>query len=143
MIFCVALSGYDLKLADVGKTNRMRESLQLFKAMYTSKWFVNTSIILLLNKRDIFMEKIQRSPLTICFPDYDGPSTYSSTTSYITTRFEEVKKNDTNNDPKSIYTHITCATDTPRIEAVFDTVSDIAIQNALNDLGFYLLLLSA
>ena len=137
MIFCVALSGYDLTLAEDGKTNRMQESLQLFKAMYTSKWFVNTSIILLLNKRDIFEEKIQRWPLTICFPEYDGPSTYSATTMYIRIKFEEVKEKKTYNDPKSIYTHITCATDTPGIEAVFDTVSDIAIQNTMNECGLY------
>jgi hypothetical protein len=137
MIFCVALSGYDLTLAEDGKTNRMRESLQLFEAMYTSKWFVNTSIILMLNKRDIFADKIQCWPLTICFPEYDGPSTYSAATNYIRIKFEEVKGKGNYNDPKSIYTHITCATDTPGIQEVFDAVSDIAIQNALDEIGFY------
>ena len=105
--------------------------------MYTTKWFVNTSIILLLNKRDIFADKIQNQPLTICFPEYDGPSTYYATTSYIKMKFEEAKSKESYSEPKSIYTHITCATDTPGIEAVFDAVSDIAIQNTLNDMSFY------
>jgi hypothetical protein len=52
--------------------NRMHESLKLFDSVCNSKWFVQTSIILFLNKTDLFREKITRSPLSICFPEYDG-----------------------------------------------------------------------
>lgn len=138
MMFCVALSGYDRVLEEDGKTNRMQESLQLFKAMYTTKWFVNTSIILLLNKRDIFADKIQNQPLTICFPEYTGQNNYSNATTYIKQRFEEIRfetLTDKTGHPKWIYTHFTCATDTPSIEDVFDAVSDIAIQNAFHEMG--------
>ena len=138
MIFCVALSGYDRVLEEDGKTNRMQESLQLFDAMYHSKWFVRTAIILLLNKRDIFADKIQHHPLTICFPEYPGRNTYESATTYIQDQFEEVRyKNhtDKNTEPKWIYTHFTCATDTPSIEVIFDSVSDIAIQTSIEEMG--------
>ena len=140
MMFCVALSGYDRVIEEDGKTNRMQESLQLFHAMYSTKWFVNTSIILLLNKRDIFEDKIQNQPLTICFPDYQGPNKYSSATAYIKERFEEIRfrrvsKIDKGAQPKWIYSHFTCATDTASIEDVFDAVSDIAIQTAFSEMG--------
>ena len=72
IIFCVALSGYDLVLAEDEEMNRMIESMKLFDSICNSKWFVETSIILFLNKKDLFEEKIQRSPLTICFPEYTG-----------------------------------------------------------------------
>lgn len=72
IIFCVALSGYDLVLAEDEEMNRMIESMKLFDSICNSKWFVETSIILFLNKKDLFEEKIVRSPLTICFPEYTG-----------------------------------------------------------------------
>ena len=50
----------------------MQESLKLFDSICNNKWFGDTSIILFLNKKDLFEEKILRSPLTICFPEYAG-----------------------------------------------------------------------
>ncbi len=50
----------------------MQESLKLFDSICNNKWFTDTSIILFLNKKDLFEEKIKKSPLTICFPEYTG-----------------------------------------------------------------------
>ena len=72
IIFCVALSGYDLVLAEDEEMNRMMESMKLFDSICNNKWFVETSIILFLNKKDLFEQKIKYSPLTICFPEYKG-----------------------------------------------------------------------
>ena len=72
IIFVVAMSGYDLVLAEDEEMNRMVESMKLFESICNNKWFVETSIILFLNKKDLFQEKIARSPLTICFPEYTG-----------------------------------------------------------------------
>lgn len=44
----------------------------LFDSICNNKWFEKTSIILFLNKMDLFQEKIKRSPITICFPEYNG-----------------------------------------------------------------------
>lgn len=52
----------------------MQESLKLFDSICNNKWFTDTSIILFLNKKDLFEEKIRKSPLTICFPEYTGKS---------------------------------------------------------------------
>lgn len=52
----------------------MQESLKLFDSICNNKWFTDTSIILFLNKKDLFEEKIKKSPLTICFPEYTGRS---------------------------------------------------------------------
>lgn len=59
-------------LAEDEEMNRMIESMKLFDSICNSKWFVETSIILFLNKKDLFEEKISKSPLTICFPEYTG-----------------------------------------------------------------------
>jgi guanine nucleotide-binding protein G(i) subunit alpha len=93
IIFCVALSEYDLVLAEDEEMvifsfttksdrhrvemlksfkNRMRESMKLFESICNNVWFRTTSIILFLNKKDIFQEKIRTSPISICFPEYKG-----------------------------------------------------------------------
>jgi len=50
----------------------MQESLKLFDSICNNKWFTDTSIILFLNKKDLFEEKIKKSPLTVCFQEYSG-----------------------------------------------------------------------
>jgi len=57
----------------------MQESLKLFDSICNNKWFTDTSIILFLNKKDLFEEKIKKSHLTVCFPEYSGmPAMYTS-----------------------------------------------------------------
>lgn len=134
IIFCVALSGYDLVLAEDEEMNRMSESLKLFDSICNNKWFVNTSIILFLNKKDLFEEKITKSPLTICFPEYTGRNTYEEAAAYIQMKFEGQNKR---KDTKEIYTHFTCATDTSNIQFVFDAVTDVIIKHNLKDCGLF------
>ncbi|KAI5620990.1 guanine nucleotide-binding protein G(o) subunit alpha [Silurus asotus] len=113
--------------------NRMHESLMLFDSICNNKFFIDTSIILFLNKKDLFDEKIKKSPLSICFPEYTGPNTYDDAAAYIQAQFES--KNRSPN--KEIYCHMTCATDTGNIQVVFDAVTDIIIANNLRGCGLY------
>lgn len=134
IIFCVALSGYDLVLAEDEEMNRMMESMKLFDSICNNKWFVDTSIILFLNKKDLFEQKIRHSPLSLCFPEYKGHNTYEDTSAYIQLKFENLNKR---KDAKEVYTHFTCATDTNNIEFVFDAVTDVIIKNNLKDCGLF------
>lgn len=131
IIFCVAISEYDLKLYEDNETNRMHESLQLFKELCNTKWFQNTAFILFLNKKDIFQEKITRVPLTVCFPDYTGKQEYDPSKDYIHARFMELNEN----KGKTIYAHFTCATDTNNILVVFNAVRDIILNKTLQRIG--------
>ncbi|XP_058972851.1 guanine nucleotide-binding protein G(o) subunit alpha-like [Pocillopora verrucosa] len=133
IIYCVALSAYDLTLQEDETTNRMEESLKLFESIVNNRWFVETSVILFLNKKDLFEEKISTSPLTICFPDYSGPNTYEAGCLYIRKQFEAKNLN----DEKEIYVHLTCATDTDNITFVFNAVTDTIIANNLKGCGLY------
>ncbi|XP_046781773.1 guanine nucleotide-binding protein G(o) subunit alpha-like [Gallus gallus] len=118
---------------DERRQNRMHESLKLFDSICNNKWFTDTSIILFLNKKDIFEEKIKKSPLTICFPEYTGPSSFTEAVAYIQAQYESKNKSPN----KEIYTHITCATDTNNIQFVFDAVTDVIIANNLRGCGLY------
>ncbi|KAH7710196.1 guanine nucleotide-binding protein G(i) subunit alpha-1 [Aphelenchoides avenae] len=126
IIFCVALSEYDMVLEEDSVTNRMRESMQLFDSICNNKFFEESSIILFLNKMDVFEEKIRKSPLTICFPEYTGANTSDEAAAYIQAKFEEL--NQRKGELKDIYTYRTCATDTNNVRYVFQAVVDTIIK---------------
>lgn len=127
IIFCVALSDYDLTLYEDETVNRMQESLKLFDNVCNNKWFLDTSIILFLNKSDLFKEKIHRSPLTKAFPEYKGAQTYEEASAYIRYKFESLNKQKASG--KEIYTHFTCATSNENVKNVFDSVTDVILRN--------------
>jgi len=86
ILFVVNISAYDRVLYEDEKVNHLVESLNLFENLCSSKWFRENSIILFLNKSDIFKEKIKNIPLTVCFPDYEGENTYEAGITFFGTR---------------------------------------------------------
>ena len=80
-------------------------------------WFSKTSMLLFLNKKDVFDEKITYSPLTKCFEDYSGLQEKQQAGEYIAKQF--VSQNHTN---REIYRHFTCAKESENITVVFDAV---------------------
>lgn len=131
VLFVAAISEYDQVLYEDENTNRMDEALNLFEEISNSKWFGSTAMILFLNKRDLFQQKIQKVSLRVCFPEYDGDDTYEEGCAFIQAQFESK----TRNPSKSVYSHITCATDTGNVSAVFNAVKDIIIQTGLTEAG--------
>ena len=133
IIFCAALSAYDLVLAEDEETNRMKESLQIFDSICNSQWFVNTPIVLFLNKKDLFAEKIKSSPLTVCFPEYDGANTAEECSDYVKERFINLCNENTR---RRLFVYFTCATDTANIQLVFNSVTDVIIKSRIKSSGF-------
>ncbi|KAJ5664224.1 hypothetical protein N7507_004955 [Penicillium longicatenatum] len=130
IIFCVALSEYDQMLLEESNQNRMMESLVLFDSVVNSRWFMRTSIILFLNKVDLFRQKLPRSPLSNYFPDYSGGNDVNRAAKYLLWRFNQVNRAHLN-----LYPHLTQATDTTNIRLVFAAVKETILQNALKDSG--------
>ncbi|EDU48131.1 guanine nucleotide-binding protein alpha-3 subunit [Pyrenophora tritici-repentis Pt-1C-BFP] len=110
--------------------NRMMESLVLFDSVVNSRWFMRTSIILFLNKVDLFKAKLARSPLGNYFPDYSGGNDVNRAAKYLLWRFNQVNRAHLN-----LYPHLTQATDTSHIRLVFAAVKETILQNALKDSG--------
>ncbi|CAI4223390.1 unnamed protein product [Auanema sp. JU1783] len=133
IIFIAAISEYDQVLFEDETTNRMVESMRLFESICNSRWFINTSMILFLNKKDLFAEKIKRTNITAAFPDYKGEQTYEAATKYIEEKFEGLNAN----PEKTIYMHQTCATDTNQVQMILDSVIDMIIQANLQGCGLY------
>ncbi|XP_052631577.1 guanine nucleotide-binding protein subunit alpha-14 [Harpia harpyja] len=130
IIFLVALSEYDQVLAECDNENRMEESKALFKTIITYPWFLNSSIILFLNKKDLLEEKIMYSHLISYFPEYTGPKQdVKAARDFILKLYQ-----DQNPDKeKVIYSHFTCATDTENIRFVFAAVKDTILQLNLRE----------
>jgi len=133
VLFVGVLSEYDLVLYEDENMNRMEETLALFEEICNSQWFKDTSIILFLNKSDLFQEKITKVPLNVCpvFAEYTGPNEYECCAAKI----EEEFQNKNANPDKNIYAHVTCATDTKNIVFVFNVVKDIIIRRSLGEAG--------
>jgi len=131
VLFVAAISEYDQVLYEDENTNRMVEALNLFEEICNSRWFRETSIILFLNKRDLFAEKIQRVPLSRFFHEYAGDDSFEEASQFLEEQFQLRNRN----PEKQIYTHVTCATDTNNISAVFNAVKDIIIRKSLNEAG--------
>ncbi|KAG0287421.1 Guanine nucleotide-binding protein alpha-2 subunit [Dissophora globulifera] len=107
IIFCVALSEYDQVLLEESGQNRMLESLVLFESVINSRWFLRTSIILFMNKIDLFAVKLPKVPLEKFFSDYTGGPDIGKAAKYILWRFTQM-----NRARLHIYPHMTQATDT-------------------------------
>ena len=79
IIFIASLAEYNLTLVEDPSVNRLEESVALFRTILKNPWLQSTpeavkSMILFLNKRDIFYEKIQYfhlrlGPPSIIFPN--------------------------------------------------------------------------
>jgi GTPase SAR1 family protein len=131
VLFVAAISEYDQVLFEDEETNRVVEALALFDDICNSKWFRNTSMILFLNKRDLFEEKLTKVPLQSIFYDYDGDNSFLSASNWIKEQFQARNMNAS----KSVYSHVTCATDTTNVSMVFNAVKDIIIRKSLNEAG--------
>jgi hypothetical protein len=141
VLFVAAISEYDQVLFEDEDTNRIQEALNLFEEICNSRWFQRTSMILFLNKRDLFEKKIDpKNPnykdLREFFPEFDPDSMGEGSIVLKATEFLEdqflIRKH---NDEKTVYAHTTCATDTTNVAAVFNAVKDIIIRNSLADAG--------
>ena len=131
VLFVVALSGYDMTLTEDGATNEMEESLNLFQAICVNKFFDSSSIVLFLNKLDLFTEKVNNTNhhLRLFFPQYTGPDhDVSAAKEFIKDQFLAC-----NTKERIIYPYYTTATDTNNVKVVFKVVLETIARQALED----------
>jgi len=131
LIFVVAINEFDMKLAEDNKVNRMTESLLLWQEIRSNEWFEKSSMILFLNKSDLFREKIELVDLKVTFKDYNGGNDYKAALEYLKGVFVD-------NAERDIFVHVTCATDTKSTQVVFDSVRTTIMEQNMEDGGMRL-----
>jgi GTPase SAR1 family protein len=137
VIFVAALSEYDQSLFEDAATNRMTEAITLFNDICNNETFKSSSMILFLNKKDLFAEKIKLVHIASvpAFADFVakmGDADYSERGSnYFLRKF--LAQN--TNPQREIYHHATCATDSKNVEVVFNSCRDIIMRKNMAEMG--------
>lgn len=135
VIFVAALSEYDQNLYEDASTNRMIEAIQLFDEICNNKFFMSSAMILFLNKKDLFEDKITKvDPKSVeVFKDFPGGlGDYDKGVEYFLGKFLEMNRQ----PEKEIYHHVTCATDSENVSVVFNACKDIILKQNIKGSGF-------
>ena len=108
---------------------------QLFSVITSYKWL--PSVILFLNKRDLFEEKVLYVDISEFFPEYTGPTQDAEQGKYFFKSLymdihEEQMLSRTKEKP--LFIHFTCATDTNNISIVFEDIKCMLLRQHLGDL---------
>jgi len=133
IMFLASSSEFDQVLMEDRRTNRLRESLDIFDVIVNSMYFVDISIILFLNKTDLLEEKVLKSKVAIgdYFDEFEGDSlNLNDVKRFLVHKFEACKRNNS----KPFFHHFTTAIDTSNIRRVFDDVKDSILHDNLQNL---------
>lgn len=130
LIFVVGASDYDKLLWEDDTTNRMHDSLQLFKDISNNSAFANTGIILFLNKYDIFKEKAKKVDMNVCWEDYSKGLSPEAAIKFMEGKFKAVCTKH-----KNIFVHYTSATDAQLTEKVFEDIKTTVLNKSLSANG--------
>ena len=103
----------------------------LFESILSLPWFRKSSIILFLNKIDLFKEKLAQKAIRDYFPDYSGrDGDEEAAATYFANKFRSLNRT----EDREIYVHYTNATDTNLLKITMESVQDTIIQNNINKL---------
>jgi len=131
VIFVASLSSYDEMMFEDQEKNSMVDSIELFDSICNNNFFKDTAMILFLNKKDLFADKLAGSDIRQCpaFEDYSGDITaYDDTTEYIKEKFEQCNRQGA---ARQVFAHLTCAVDKNQVEKVFNDIQTVIINASL------------
>ena len=137
VIFVAALSEFDQVLFEDSSTNRMVEAIELFDEICNNRHFASSNMILFMNKKDLFEEKIVNVHIgdQKSFEDFPVPhghiDYFGKGSRYFLRKF--IKKN--SNPDRKVYHHVTCATDSKNVEIVFNSCKDIILRGNFKEAG--------
>jgi len=135
IIFVAAISEYDQLCREDDQTNRMTEALNLFEEICGIEHFKNTSIILFLNKMDLFTAKFESHPIASVpsFEDFSG-TTVEEGGEYFVNHF--IARNDMSETDRQVFYHLTTATDGDNVRVVFEACRLSILRMNFDKTGF-------
>ena len=131
IMFIASLSEYNQVLAEDRTRNRLVESLDLFEGIANLPWFEKASIILFLNKKDLFEEKVLKIDIGDYHPEYTSGLDYDAGIAYIQEEYFDRNEN----EDKTLYCHVTDATNTENVAFVWQATQHIILESKLSSSG--------
>ena len=131
IIFLTAISEYDQVLIEDGKTNRLLESRNLFIEILKNVAFQNSDIVLFLNKKDLFEEKMTSGTFTNYITQYKGKADDAAAAIDYIKRDIFEKAFNTYAAGKVFYCHVTTATDTTNADRLFSYIYDMVFDKLI------------
>ena len=128
LVFVAAISEYNQVMAEDSSKNRLQEALDLFEQIANSHHFTDATIMLFLNKKDLFEEKIVTVDPGKWFPKYTGGCDAKAAEAYFTQEF----LSRVHDKRRTVYSYTTCATNSNNVQVVFDAVTTI-LQEGMAD----------
>jgi len=110
-----------------------KSQLEEFDALVNSRWFIATACILVLNKKDLLLQKLAalNVPARTYLPDYDGPIEEKPVTEHIKAMFSQKNRF----KDKSVFTHVTTIIDPSNAKFVFNAAVAIILEANLRESG--------
>ncbi|KAJ5071897.1 guanine nucleotide-binding protein g(o) subunit alpha [Anaeramoeba ignava] len=127
IIYVLAVSEFDQQLFEDIQTNRLQESISLFENTISNPILLDKGCVVLLNKIDVFSEKIQKKQFKDFFPEYNGENKSESILQFLKMKFVEIGKS----DKRKVATFFTCAIDTNDIKSVFDQIQLMVLEKKM------------
>ncbi|KAF9491611.1 guanine nucleotide-binding protein alpha-2 subunit [Pleurotus eryngii] len=121
ILFLVNLSGYDQCIVEDKTANQMQDSMTIWDSICNSQWFKRTSIVLFLNKNDLFEKKIHNSDIRKHFAEYSGETDPAVGRKFFQKRFWDLAHRSGTKD-REVFVHVTTATNTRAIKIVMRAV---------------------
>ncbi|EGF82632.1 hypothetical protein BATDEDRAFT_29442 [Batrachochytrium dendrobatidis JAM81] len=133
ILFVTSIASYDQTLEEEREhsVNRLHDAIELFGGVINNRILQNSEVLLFLNKKDIFEEKLKHLPFSKFFPRYRGPNDPESIARYVAALFK-AQRWDQN---RKIMIHRTCCTDTRNMELVVARLIEGLTKSALSRIG--------
>jgi len=136
VIFVASIASYNQSLWEDSQSNRMRESLGLFRAVINLNVLKDSHFIFFFNKLDLFEKKVGKHLVHEYFKDFQGKEVCHEIIDYFIQKFKEQRREKKGQKQIEIHFHVTCALDTWCMMKTFNSSRNVIIRNELGVQGF-------
>ncbi|KAI0711965.1 G-protein alpha subunit [Cerioporus squamosus] len=125
IIFMAPVSAFDQYLDEDPRTNRVDDSLQLFKQICSNPLLKRAHLVLFLNKTDLLRAKLAAGiRVNKYITSYgDRANEYDAVVAYFKAHFTQVHRRNNENN-RVLFTHLTSVVDTKAMQSIITDVRD-------------------